>query len=132
MSDEGPGMSDLDQALADSVAAGRAVIARCTVCEHSFWHPRNHCPRCGARDVELVTPSGPARVYTATVNRRPSGGDRDAEPVQVGYVEFPEGVRMLVTLGFPDGQPTIGTEVAPERDGDGASSRLVYRPISRV
>lgn len=132
MSDDTTGISSLDAALAEAVAAGRAVIARCEACGHSFWHPRSHCPRCGAREVALVAPSGPARVYTATVNHRPRGGDPDAAPVQVGYVEFPEGVRMLVTLRFPDGDPVIGTEVVPVRDGDGASARLVFEPAARA
>lgn len=132
MSDEATQTGGLDAALAEAIAEGRAVIARCGACAHSFWHPRSHCPRCGARDVALVEPSGAARVYSATTNRRPRGGDRDAEPVQVGYVEFPEGVRMLVTLRFPDGDPTIGAEVVPMREGDGESARLVFGPAPRA
>lgn len=131
MSDDATGTADVDEALAEAVAANRAVIAHCSACGHFFWHPRSHCPRCGRREVELVTPSGSARVYTATVNHRPRGGDRNAEPVQVGYIEYPEGVRMLVTLRFPDESPRIGTEVVPERDGDGDSARLVFGPIAR-
>jgi len=122
----------LDAALAEAVAANRAVIAHCSACGHFFWHPRSHCPRCSARAVELVEPSGPARVYTATVNRRPRGGDRDAAPVQVGYIEFPEGVRMLVTLRFPDGDPVIGAEVAPIADRGADSAGLVFGPVARA
>jgi uncharacterized OB-fold protein len=127
--DEGT-RSTIDSALAEAVAAGQAVIAHCSACDYSFWHPRAHCPRCGAREVGLVAPAGPARVYAATVNRRPRGGE-DADPVQLGYIEFPERVRMLVPLRFADGIPVIGAEVAPERDGEGDSARLVFRPIPR-
>lgn len=130
MSADDSTVPSLDSALAEAVAAGRAVIAQCSACGYSFWHPRAHCPRCGAREVGLVEPAGAARVYTATVNHRPRGG-AEAEPVQLGYIEFPERVRMLVPLRFPDGVPVIGAEVAPERDGEGDSVRLVFRPLPR-
>jgi hypothetical protein len=125
-----PTGADLDVQLTEAHAASRAVIGRCGDCETSFWHPRAHCPRCGSRDVALVDPSGPARVYTATTNRRPRGGE-DAPPVQVGYVEFPEGVRMLVTFRFPGGTPPIGAEVVPDYEVAGDSGRLVFRPAPR-
>lgn len=130
MSDEVTEPASLDDTLTEAVAAGRMLIARCGRCGHSFWHPRSHCPRCGARDVALVAPSGPARVYTATVNHRPRGGGADGEPVQMGYIEFPEGVRILVTLRFPDGKPGIGTEVALVEGGESAG--LVFGPVSRT
>lgn len=120
----------LELALREAIAAGRAVIARCSSCGETFWHPRAHCPNCGSRGVELVAPSGPARVYTATTNHRPRGGG-DAPPVQLGYIEFPEGVRMLATLDFPEGAPVIGAEVVPERVGEGESMRLVFRARGR-
>lgn len=121
---------ELDRRLAAALAEGRAVIAHCAACDHCFWHPRGHCPKCGSRDVDLVAPSGPARVYTATTNHRPRGGE-GAPPVQVGYVEFPEGVRVLATLRFPDGPPVIGAEVLPEREDEGDAMRLVFRPTPR-
>ncbi|MBN9139407.1 MAG: OB-fold domain-containing protein [Micrococcales bacterium] len=129
MTDERITPAQLDAALEAELEAGRIPLMRCEACGAAFWHPRAHCPGCGARRVAFFAPSGPARVYAATVNRRPRGGDRDAAPVQVGYVEFPEGVRMLVTLGFPDGAPRIGAEVAPEAGGPG-EPRLVFRPVA--
>ncbi|CAN5337391.1 OB-fold domain-containing protein [soil metagenome] len=118
----------LDLELAGATAAGRVLVARCADGGHVFWHPRGHCPQCGSRNISLVSPAGPARVYTATTNRRPRGG-KGAEPVQVGYVEFADGLRMLANLRFPDGPPVIGAEVTPEREGDGDTARLVFRPV---
>jgi hypothetical protein len=116
-----------DSELAEAAASGRALVAHCSSCEYSFWHPRGHCPRCGSRRVALVDAGGSARVYTATTNHRPRGGG--TEPVHLGYVEFPDGVRMLVNLRFPDGAPVIGAEVTPDREGDGETVRLVFRPV---
>lgn len=117
-----------DRELAEATASGRALIAHCSDCGESFWHPRGHCPRCGSRNVALVSAPGPAHVYTATTNHRPRGGEGQ-EPAQLGYVEFANGVRMLVNLRFPDGPPVIGAEVTPEAEGDGETTRLVFRPV---
>lgn len=121
--------SDIETAAAAELAAGRVPLAHCTECGVTFWHPRAHCPSCGSRRVELTPSAGPARVYAATVNRRPRAG-KEADPVQVGYVEFPQGVRVLTTLAFPDGNPEIGAEVVAQSGGPGEPA-IVFRPVQR-
>jgi uncharacterized OB-fold protein len=77
--------------------------SRCSSCEVALYPADPACPSCGGPAVPVVL-SGTGTVWTWTVQRyapksppytEPEDGFR---PFAVGYVELPEGVRILALL----------------------------------
>lgn len=83
----------------DAAAEGRLVVKRCTRCEHPYFYPRAHCPRCWSTDTEWIEASGVGTVYTFTVVRQNDLPPfRDRLPYVVAIVELEEGVRMTTNV----------------------------------
>lgn len=108
---------------------GRFVVPRCADCGLRFWHPRRHCPGCASTRIDYVEPAWPARVYTYTVMHRTNKENQTTETSTVGYVEFDDGLRILVALDTPTAGEVIGSPVrpAPITGEDGAVS-FVFVP----
>ena len=72
--------------------AGRFLIQRCGACHEHVYFPREVCPHCGSRTLDLVEPVGSGTVHAATTVRRKAdaGGDYN-----VCIVELDEGVRLM-------------------------------------
>ena len=47
---------------------GEFVVDHCATCRRHLFPPRGYCPGCGAREVGSVAITGPAVVYSFTVN----------------------------------------------------------------
>lgn len=48
--------SDLPRGHAESVQAGHPLMPYCHSCERAHFYPRNICPHCGSKDLELKRP----------------------------------------------------------------------------
>jgi len=72
---------------------GRVVGSRCPSCGAHFFPPRQVCSRCLTEDLEVVALSGSGVVYTYTVVHQAAPGFD--VPYALGYVDLPEGVRLL-------------------------------------
>ena len=82
-----------------AAAEGRFVLPHCMRCDKPFWHPRPHCPVCGAYDVGWKPASGRGTVHTFTIVRQ--SGDpyfRERVPYVVAMIELDEGVRMMSNI----------------------------------
>ncbi|MGY6026426.1 Zn-ribbon domain-containing OB-fold protein [Streptomyces spinosirectus] len=95
---------------------GRLHGSRCAGCEVATYPAGPACPRCGD-PAEPVVLSGTGTLWTWTVQRYapksppyvpPAAG---FEPFTVGYVELPEGVRVLATLDIRPEDAEIGMPV---------------------
>jgi uncharacterized OB-fold protein len=119
-------MSDYHDRFLQARAEGRFVVPRCESCGRTFWHPRSHCPFCLSTAIGYVEP-GSAEVYTYTVNHRPKKASDEAEAAMLGYVEFPDGLRLLVNLDLPADDGVIGARVRPEtRRGPEGEPEFVF------
>lgn len=111
-------------------ADGRFVVPLCARCGLRFWHPRGHCPDCGSTDIEYVEPTWPAHVYTYTVNHRPAKGGQGGDTSTVGYIEWDDGLRILVPLEVPLDGEVIGAAVRPEPRVTDDGTRFVFVPAT--
>ncbi|GAA2637798.1 Zn-ribbon domain-containing OB-fold protein [Streptomyces axinellae] len=95
-----------------AAAEGRLLLRRCRApgCGAAHHYPREFCPRCWSEDVEWVTASGEATLYTWSVVHRndlPPFGER--VPYVAAVVELAEGPRMMTEItGCPEEALRIG------------------------
>jgi uncharacterized protein len=102
-----------------AVAGGTLMVQRCRVCGRHQFYPTSVCRHCRSRDLDLVAPSGEARVLSWTaVRRAPSAEFRDELPYVDALIELTEGPVLMcrvaagvqvgtmgrVRLGAPDDQ----------------------------
>ena len=92
---------------------GRLRGSRCADCAVATYPADSVCPRCGG-PAEAIALSGTGTLWTWTVQRYapksppyvpPAAG---FTPFTVGYVELPEGVRVLAVLDIRPGEAEIG------------------------
>ena len=81
----------------DGCKAGELRLQRCAQCANTYFPPRPFCPKCGARDVEVVSASGKGRLYSYVINHRPRP-DMGKEPHSIAVVELEEGPRMMTNI----------------------------------
>jgi uncharacterized OB-fold protein len=101
-----------------AVTGGTLVVQCCRACRRHQFYPTSVCRHCRSRDLDLLAPSGEARVLSWTVVRRaPSAEFRDEVPYVDALVELTEGPVLMcrvaaevpvgttgrVRLGAPDG-----------------------------
>ncbi len=73
------------------------MIQRCKNCDHTFFYPREACPRClyGQEHLEWVKVSGNGRVYTYTIVHQPANpAFLNDVPYIFGIIQLDEGPRM--------------------------------------
>jgi uncharacterized protein len=76
------------------------TVSVCAVCGHAVFPPHLLCSVCGAGDWNAV-PQPAGAVEHATVVRRKLTPDGVAEPVAIGVVRTPLGVRVVARLEEP-------------------------------
>lgn len=92
---------------------GRLRGSRCADCAVAVYPAGPACPRCGG-PAEPVVLSGTGTLWTWTVQRYAPKSPPYAPPAAgftpfaVGYVELPEGVRVLATLDIRPEDAEIG------------------------
>ncbi|MFG3295195.1 Zn-ribbon domain-containing OB-fold protein [Streptomyces sp. NPDC048179] len=92
---------------------GRLHGSRCAYCAVAVYPAGPACPRCGG-PAEPVVLSGTGTLWTWTVQRYAPKSPPYAPPADgftpfaVGYVELPEGVRVLATLDIRPEEAEIG------------------------
>jgi uncharacterized OB-fold protein len=75
---------------------------KCKSCGHVFFYPRDFCPRCNSRDLEVKISEGKGKVFSFTKFQGKKG-----ETIY-GIVELDEGFRMYTNIF---GDVDIGDEV---------------------
>ncbi|MFB9837010.1 Zn-ribbon domain-containing OB-fold protein [Actinoallomurus acaciae] len=108
----------------DGAAAGELRIQRCVACARHYFYPRPICPHCGSSDVEWVTASGRARLYSYVISHRPAPGFADDGPYAIAVVELEEGVRMMTNI--------VHTEITPANLELNMPLRVVFEPRGDV
>lgn len=77
----------------DRIDGGELTVPRCRACASYFLYPRSNCPRCGARDIELVVADGTGTLDSFVVNHRgPSGFEA---PYVLAVVRLAEGPHLM-------------------------------------
>ena len=75
---------------------------RCRACGEVFLGSRTACESCQSADLEAIPLSRRGKLWSFTINRyKPPGdyvGPDPYEPVAVGWIELPEGLRILAPL----------------------------------
>lgn len=94
----------------DQDGKGRLIGSRCPSCGAHFFPAREVCSGCLTEDLKHVPLSGQGTLYTYTVVRQSTPGF--TVPYLLGYVDLPEGVRVLGVLhGLAEGQARIGMDL---------------------
>ena len=81
----------------DGCREGELRLQRCKSCSHTYFPPRDFCPACSAREVEIVKASGKATLDSYIINHRPRP-DFGEEPHSIAVVELEEGPRMMTNI----------------------------------
>ena len=81
----------------DGCRDGELRLQRCKSCDHTYFPPRDFCPACSAREVEVVKASGKATLYSYIINHRPRP-DFGEEPHSIAVVQLEEGPRMMTNI----------------------------------
>ncbi len=81
----------------DGCRDGEIRLQRCKTCNHTYFPPRDFCPSCSAREVEVVKASGKATLYSYIINHRPRP-DFGEEPHSIAVVQLEEGPRMMTNI----------------------------------
>jgi uncharacterized protein len=104
-----------------AVSEGRLVVQRCGSCQRHQFYPSSVCRHCRSRDLELVEPSGEARVLSWTMVRRaPSAEFRDELPYVDALVELSEGPVLMCRAAS---QVQVGTAGRVQLAGPGVGGR---------
>jgi 3-hydroxybutyryl-CoA dehydrogenase len=92
-------------------ADGGVLLAnKCKDCGKVFFPKRHVCAGCGASDMDEVLLRDGAKLYTYTTVQMPI--HKYKPPFTLGWVEFPEGVRVMSQIKDWDKQPLkIGMEM---------------------
>lgn len=94
----------------EDVEGGALLASRCKSCRRVFFPKRGYCFDCFSKDMEQVTLSGACKLYTFTIVRMPA--KHYEPPYAIGWVEFPEGVRVFGQIKGWESQPLrIGMEM---------------------
>ncbi len=80
----------------DGAKNGELLLQQCSSCDHTYFPPRPFCPKCGARDVQVIKASGKGRLYSYIINHLPAPGMKP--PFAVAVVELEEGPRMMSNI----------------------------------
>ena len=72
---------------------GVLLASRCTLCGQVFFPKRGHCLDCLNNSMESVVLSRTGKLYTFTIVYMPT--EHYSPPYAIGWVEFPEGVRVF-------------------------------------
>ena len=125
-------------------AAPQLIAARCAACRELTFPYQDSCPACTSRKVESVQLSREGTLWTYTVQHFPPPtppyvGPADPasfQPLGVGYVELPEGIRVEGRLTENDAAKlSIGMKmelvVVPfVRDASGTTLlTFAFRPV---
>jgi uncharacterized OB-fold protein len=97
----------------------RLCGVECADCGIVLFGERNRCENCANDDLETVTFSRQGEIASYTVQRHPPGGpyklgNTDADewdPRPVGYIDLPEGVRLLSIIEGDSDKLAIGDPV---------------------
>lgn len=102
------------------------VGSRCSACGLSTFPERAFCRRCWAGSMEPVDLSRTGALYTWTTVHAAQPGY--PTPYVLGYVDLPEGVRVLAPLDVTEGELRVGLPVTVclgavrfEDDGSGVT-----------
>lgn len=94
----------LRQELFTQDAEGAALLAsRCNICDQVFFPKRQRCLDCPNQDMEPMLLRGTCNLYTFTIVYMPT--EHYDPPYAIGWVEFPEGVRVFGQIKDWERQP---------------------------
>ena len=80
----------------EGTRSGELRLQKCSSCSHLYFPPRPFCPRCAARDVDVVRASGRATLYSYVIHHRPAPGF--VPPYSIAVVQLEEGPRMMTNI----------------------------------
>jgi uncharacterized OB-fold protein len=108
-------------------------IQRCRSCNAAQFYPRDLCRECWSRELDWISCSGKATVYSYTICRLPPHpGFEEDLPLVIAIVELEEGVTMTTNIiGCDPEQVEIGMPVEAVFDHVDEDTTLVkFKPAS--
>lgn len=88
----------------DGAKAGELRVQKCNACDKAYFPPRPFCPECLGSDVQVVSCSGRATLYSYVINHRPHPAFDG--PYSIAIVELEEGPHLMSNI--------VGVEQTPE------------------
>ncbi len=66
---------------------------RCNNCSYIFYYPRDYCPKCGSRKLEVLESNGLGKVFSCT-----RFFNKEGKEIIYGIVELDEGFRIYTNF----------------------------------
>lgn len=119
--------------------SARLIGVSCNDCGISLFGVRDYCENCGSSQLDRIELGTTGEIYSYTVQRAPpvapfamGPSDRDEwEPRPIGYVDLPDGVRLLSILDGPMDSIQIGAtaslSVEPGWEDEEGNTVLTYK-----
>jgi len=82
---------------------GVLLASRCKSCGQVFFPSRRYCFDCFSHDIEPAILRGTSKLYTFTIVHMPT--EHYDPPYAIGWVEFPQGVRVFGQIKGWESQP---------------------------
>ncbi|BDC18830.1 zinc ribbon domain-containing protein [Acidianus sp. HS-5] len=90
---------------------GKLPYIKCKSCGYVFFYPRDYCPKCDSKDLEIKVSKGEGKVFSITMFQSAKG------KIYYGIIELDEGFRMYANI---EDDAEIGDKVTvefTEKDG---------------
>ncbi len=89
--------------------SGHLVGSRCNGCGAHYFPVREACAACHSLDLDAVPISQKGVLYTYSVVRQSTPAFE--VPYVLGYVDFPEGVRVMGQIAVDESEVEIGMDL---------------------
>ena len=91
----------------DELNNQKLVAPKCIKCDHKFFPPRAHCPKCLSKEFEWLLLSGEGTLYSWTFIRL-----LVEDPYILGIIELKEGIgRSIATVNAEEKDLKIGLKM---------------------
>ncbi len=106
--------------------SGYQVGSRCADCGAHYFPVREACAGCHGLNLETVPLSKRGVLYTFSLVRQSTPAFK--VPYILGYVDLPEGVRVMAQIDVPEDEVAIGMELEMElAEWDTEAGTIGYR-----
>ena len=89
--------------------SGHLLASRCTGCGAHYFPVREACASCHSLDLDTVPISQQGVLYTYSIVRQSTPAFK--VPYVLGYVDFPEGVRVMGQIAVDETEVEIGMDL---------------------
>ena len=80
----------------DGTKIGELRLQQCNSCGNTYFPPRNFCPKCGSKDIQIINASGKGTLHSYVISHLPAPGFEP--PYSIAIVKLDEGPKMMCNI----------------------------------